>query len=109
LRSSLVFLLNPRLIVAAPLDTEGMNKKRTPMPEPARFVPVERARVCDLNFRRTVDVTCRKCRYRSEVSVMILREHLSGDAPVRTLGRQFRCTKCGHRGADIDPRRALGR
>jgi DNA-directed RNA polymerase subunit M/transcription elongation factor TFIIS len=72
-------------------------------------VPVERARVCDLNFRRTVDVTCRKCRHRSEVSVVLLRENLRDDAPLRTLGRQFRCTQCGHRGAVIDPRRALGR
>jgi hypothetical protein len=84
-------------------------EQKTNMPEPARFIPPERARVGDLNLRRTVDVTCRKCRYRSEVSVVVLREHLSGNAPLRTLGRQFRCTQCGHRGAEIDPRRALGR
>jgi hypothetical protein len=79
------------------------------MPEPSRFVPVERACVCDLNFRRTVDLTCRSCGRRGEVSVMVLQEHLSGDALVKNLGAKFRCTKCGHRGAEIDVRRALGR
>jgi hypothetical protein len=79
------------------------------MPEPARFVPVERARVSDLNFRRTVDVTCRKCRHRAEVSVMLLKVNLRDNALVKTLGRQFRCSECGHRGAELDTRRALGR
>jgi hypothetical protein len=78
------------------------------MPEPPHMIPLYVARVADLRINGLVAARCRSCGHVAELSVARLREKLRRDAFVRHLGAQFRCTACGHKGAEIDARRALG-
>jgi predicted RNA-binding Zn-ribbon protein involved in translation (DUF1610 family) len=81
---------------------------RIRMPEPPRMIPLHVARVTDLRIGRLVALRCRRCGRVAELAVARLRQKLRRDAFVRHLGAQFRCTACGHKGAEIDARRALG-
>jgi hypothetical protein len=78
------------------------------MPEPARMIPFQTARVADLRHGFFVMVTCKSCGHSAELAATHLRQRLPPDAFVRHLGPQFRCKSCRHKGADIDARRALG-
>jgi hypothetical protein len=44
----------------------------------------------------------------AELPVIYLRERLSPHAFIKTLGPQFRCRECRHKGAEVDARGALG-
>ena len=74
------------------------------MPEPPGMVPLYVAP--DLRHRESVIATCDECGHSAEVPAAVLREKLSEFA--NWLGKQFRCQRCGYRGAAIDARRALG-
>jgi hypothetical protein len=78
------------------------------MPESPRMVPLYIARVMDLRFGNSIAVRCRACGHVAELSVTKLREKLPRESFVKHLGAQFRCRLCGHKGADLDARRALG-
>jgi predicted RNA-binding Zn-ribbon protein involved in translation (DUF1610 family) len=78
------------------------------MPEPPRMVPLYIARVADLRVRQAVSITCRSCGHVAELAAIQLRERLPRDAFIKHLGPQFRCQLCGHKGAEVDARRALG-
>jgi hypothetical protein len=78
------------------------------MPEPPRMVPLYVARVADLRVGTFVGVICRNCGHVAEVAVVALRGRLPPHMFVKHLGPQFRCQLCGHKGADVDARRALG-
>jgi hypothetical protein len=78
------------------------------MPEPPNMVPLFAARVADLRQGHYVVATCGACAHQGEVAVVVLRLRLNASMFVKRLGRTFRCTQCGHRGATIDARRALG-
>jgi ribosomal protein L37E len=78
------------------------------MPEPPHMVPLYVARVADLRVGRFVAVTCRRCGHVAELSVVQLREKLSPNGFIKHLGPQFRCRQCGHKGAQVDARSALG-
>ena len=78
------------------------------MPEPRNMVPLYVARVGDLRFGFFVMITCRSCGHAAEISATHLRQWLPRDAFVKHLGPQFRCKQCGHKGAEVDARRALG-
>ena len=72
------------------------------------MIPLYVARVTDLRVGHFVSVTCRSCGHVAEVAAIRLRERLPRDAFVKHLGPQFRCEQCGHKGAEVDARRALG-
>jgi hypothetical protein len=72
------------------------------------MVPLYVARVVDLRHGLTVAVTCRACGHVVELPVTKLKERLPRDEFVKRLGPQFRCQLCGHKGAEVDARRALG-
>jgi predicted RNA-binding Zn-ribbon protein involved in translation (DUF1610 family) len=78
------------------------------MPEPPRMIPLYVARVADLQMGRNVAARCRSCGHVAELAVARLRQKLRRDAFVRHLGARFRCTACGHKGAEIEARHALG-
>ena len=78
------------------------------MPESPRMVPLYIARVVDLRFGKSISVRCRACGHVAELSAATLREKLPRDAFIKHLGPQFRCWLCGHKGAELDARRALG-
>jgi transcription elongation factor Elf1 len=78
------------------------------MPEPRDMVPLYVARVADLRRGRVVALTCRSCGHVAELPVDELRRHLEPSDLVKHLGPQFRCRRCGHKGAVIDARQALG-
>jgi hypothetical protein len=42
------------------------------------------------------------------VPALALRERLPRDEFVKHIGVRFRCQQCGHKGAEIDARGALG-
>jgi hypothetical protein len=48
---------------------------------------------------RSLDVTCKKCGYRTEVNL----EAFPDDVTVPSLGPRMRCTKCGCLGAMVRP------
>jgi hypothetical protein len=52
--------------------------------------------------------TFEDCGHVAEVSTMILRERLPPHGFVKQIGPLFRCLACGHKGADVDARHALG-
>jgi primosomal protein N' len=72
------------------------------------MVPLYAARVADLRLGYFVGVTCRRCGHIADVPVILLRERLSRHEFVKTLGPQFRCRECHHKGANVDARGALG-
>jgi hypothetical protein len=72
------------------------------------MVPLYVARVADLRVGKSVAVTCRNCGHVAEVPAVVLRAKLAPHDFVKQLGPQFRCEQCGHKGADVDARRALG-
>lgn len=72
------------------------------------MVPLYIARVADLRHGRAISVTCRKCGHVAEIAVTWVREPLQPSDFVKHLGPQFRCQQCGHKGAEVDARRALG-
>ena len=78
------------------------------MPEPPRLVPLYIARVADLRYGSAVSVTCRRCGHIAEIAATVLRARLPPSAFVKHLGPQFRCQSCGHKGAELDGRQALG-
>jgi hypothetical protein len=78
------------------------------MPEPPNLVPLFAARVRDLRPGYFVLVTCKGCGHAAELAVNQLRERLAAGAFVKHLGSQFRCRRCGGKGAAVDARRALG-
>jgi DNA-directed RNA polymerase subunit RPC12/RpoP len=78
------------------------------MPEPPRMVPLYIARIADLRVGQTVSITCRRCRHAADLAAVHLREWLPRDVFVKQIGPRFRCRKCGHKGAEVDARRALG-
>jgi hypothetical protein len=78
------------------------------MPESPRMVPLYIARIMDLRFGNSIAVRCRACGHVAELSVTKLREKLPRESFVKHLGPQFRCQLCGHKGAELDARRALG-
>ncbi len=78
------------------------------MPEPPHMVPLYIARIADLRPGAYVSVTCRACGHVAELAALQLRERLPRETFVKHLGPQFRCAKCGRRGAILDARRALG-
>ena len=79
------------------------------MPEPPRtIVPLYIARIADLRHGACVSVKCLNCGHVAELAAMQLRERLPRDGFVKHLGSQFRCQQCGHKGAEVDARRALG-
>ena len=55
-----------------------------------------------------VGIVCQKCGHVAEVPALSLRERLPRDEFVKHIGVRFRCQRCGHKGADIDARGALG-
>ena len=78
------------------------------MPEPPRMVPLYAARIADLRPGSEVLLTCRACGHAAALPAILLRQRLGNDLLVKHLGRQFRCTRCGGKGAALDARRALG-
>jgi hypothetical protein len=78
------------------------------MPEPPNMVPLYVARVADLRYGKSLSVTCRHCGHVAEIAVSWLRPLLPLRGFVKHLGPHFRCRQCGHKGAEIDARRALG-
>ena len=78
------------------------------MPEPPRMVALYIARVADLRHGRAVSVTCRRCGHVAEIAATVLRARLPPFAFVKHLGPRFRCQLCGHKGAELDARHALG-
>ena len=72
------------------------------------MVPLYVARVADLRRGRAVSVTCRGCGHVAELAVDELRKLLAPSELVKHLGPRFRCRRCGHKGAVVDARRALG-
>ena len=78
------------------------------MPESPRMIPLYAARVADLRHGDLVSITCRACGHVTEIAASVLRARLPRHAFVKHLGPQFRCKQCGHKGADVDARRALG-
>ena len=78
------------------------------MPESPRMVPLYIARVIDLRIGNSVAVRCRACGHVAGLPVAKLREKLPRNGFVKHLGPQFRCQICGHKGAEVDARRALG-
>jgi hypothetical protein len=78
------------------------------MPEPPRMVALYVARVADLRHGRAISVTCRRCGHVAEIAATVLRARLPSSAFVKHLGPQFRCQLCGHKGAELDARQALG-
>jgi hypothetical protein len=72
------------------------------------MVPLYIARVADLRVGTMVGVTCRKCGHLAEVPTLTLRERLPRDEFVKQIGVRFRCQHCGHKGAEVDARNALG-
>jgi predicted nucleic-acid-binding Zn-ribbon protein len=78
------------------------------MPESPRMVPLYLARIADLRHGRVVAVTCRGCGHVAEMAVSQLRQRLAPGLFVKHLGPQFRCRRCGCKGAEIDARLALG-
>lgn len=72
------------------------------------MVPLYTARVADLRHGRAISVTCRKCGHVAELAVDCLRQRLAAYSFVKHLGPQFRCRQCGHKGAAVDARWALG-
>ncbi|HZS85663.1 MAG TPA: hypothetical protein VFA50_22540 [Stellaceae bacterium] len=78
------------------------------MPESPRMVPVYLARIADLRVGARVSVRCASCGHTAELAAMVLRERLSLDLLVKRLGPQFRCRNCGHKGARVNAKEALG-
>jgi hypothetical protein len=72
------------------------------------MVPLYIARIADLRVGTKVGVICQKCGHLAEVSALTLRERLPRDEFVKHIGVRFRCQRCGHKGAQIDARGALG-
>jgi len=72
------------------------------------MIPRYIARVADLRVGQAVSIRCRACGHVAEVAATQLRERFPRDASVKHLGPQFRCQLCGHKGAEVDARRALG-
>jgi hypothetical protein len=72
------------------------------------MVPLYAARVEDLRIGRFVAITCGHCGHVAELPVIHLRERLSPHEFIKTLGPQFRCRECHHKGAEVDARGALG-
>ena len=77
------------------------------MPEPARMIPPHTARLRDLRAGFFISVTCPSCHNVKELAVNHLRGRLPPDTLVSRLGPQFRCQRCGHRGAEVAARLAL--
>jgi hypothetical protein len=72
------------------------------------MIPLYTARVADLRIGKALTVTCRSCGHVGDVAVLWVRERLPLKSLVKHLGPQFRCQKCGRKGAEVDAKGALG-